>query len=262
MSPTEDGSAGRQYWDPDRYARNGRFVADLGAALLDLLDPQPHEVILDLGCGDGAQTAILAERCKAVVGVDSSPEQIAAARLLGLDARVADGHDLVFEREFDGILSNAALHWMKRPDAVIDGMWRALRPGGRLAGEMGGRGNVAQIWSVLSAAMARRGIDAAPLLPWYFPDVDDYRGRLAARGFQVVAIDLIDRPTTLPGDIADWLETFAEPVLFAIDPAVRPALIEEVREALRPALFQPGTGWVADYVRLRFKAVKPAESDR
>ena len=262
MGPSENGPARGQHWDSDRYARNGRFVADLGAALLDLLDPQPNEVILDLGCGDGAQTAALAERCMAVVGVDSSAEQIAAARRRGLDARLADGHDLAFEAEFDAILTNAALHWMKRPDAVIDGMWRALRPGGRLAGEMGGRGNVARIWSALSAALGRRGIDAAPLQPWYFPDVDEYRGRLAARGFQVVAIELIDRPTTLPGDIAAWLETFAEPLLLEIDQVARPALIEEVRQALLPELFRPGTGWVADYVRLRFMAVKPAELDR
>ena len=262
MRPGEDGPTARQHWDPDRYARNARFVADLGAPLLDLLAPRPHEAILDLGCGDGALTAALAERCGSVVGVDSSPEQVVAAARRGLDARLADGHDLTFESAFDAVFTNAALHWMTRPDAVIDGMWRALRPGGRLVGEMGGHGNVARIREALGAAMADRGIDAAALLPWYFPTVEDYRGRLTARGFGIVSIALIDRPTRLPGDIAAWLETFAEPVLLALEPAARPALLEEVREMLRPELHGADAGWTADYVRLRFKAFKPSPADR
>ncbi len=261
MSRDRDETAARQHWDPDRYARNARFVADLGAPLLDLLAPQPGEAILDLGCGDGALTAALAERCGSVVGVDSSPEQVAAARRRGIDARIADGHALTFDQAFDAILTNAALHWMLRPDAVIEGMWRALRPGGRLVGEMGGHGNVARIREALEAAMADRGIDAA-LLRWYFPTVDDYRGRLTACGFEVVSIALIDRPTRLPGDITAWLETFAEPVLLALEPAARPALLGQVRKMLKPELYGADTGWTADYVRLRFKALKPPSADR
>jgi len=73
------------------------------------------------------------------VGVDASADMVAAAQKRGLDARVADGARLDFSREFDAAFSNAALHWMKDdPDAVIAGVARALKPGGRFAGEMGG----------------------------------------------------------------------------------------------------------------------------
>ena len=51
-----DNEAKGQRWDPERYARNARFVADLGAPLLELLDPKAGERILDLGCGDGPLT--------------------------------------------------------------------------------------------------------------------------------------------------------------------------------------------------------------
>lgn len=246
-----------QRWDPDRYARNGRFVADLGAPLIDLLAPGRGETVLDLGCGDGALTEKLARLCEKVVGVDSSAEQVEAARRRGLDARRADGHDLPFEGEFDAVFSNAALHWMTRPDAAIDGIWRALRQGGRLVGEMGGRGNVRRIREALAAAAAARGVDAEARLSWYFPSAGEYRARLEARGFRVAEIQTIDRPTRLPGDVTDWLETFAEPVLLAFGPNDREAVADEVREALRPALYDPDSGWTADYVRLRFRALKP-----
>ncbi len=251
------GRAG-QRWFADRYAENARFVADLGVPLLDMLAPKPGERILDLGCGDGALTEKIAASGARVVGIDASPDQIAAAQARGLDAKVVDGHSLGFEAEFDAILTNAALHWMTRPDEVVAGMHRALVPGGRVVGEMGGRGNVAIITGELIGAMARRGIDGEAAFPWYFPDADDYAARLEAAGFAVESIALIDRPTKLPGDITGWLATFAEAFVLAVPETMRAAFIDEVREALRPRLVDAAGVWVADYVRLRFVAFKPA----
>ena len=155
-----------QHWEAQRYARNARFVADLGQPVVELLAPQPGERILDLGCGDGALTRKLVELGCSVVGVDAGPDMIRAARELGLDAHVVDGHELAFEREFDAVFSNAALHWMKRdPQEVIAGVARALRPGGRFVGEMGGHGNVAAIVTALLAVLERRGIDGQPAMP-------------------------------------------------------------------------------------------------
>ena len=258
----EADSAPEQRWDPARYAEHGRFVAELAGPLVELLAPQKDEHILDLGCGDGVLTAAIAARCRRIVGVDSSPEQVAAARARGVDARVSDGHALPFEAEFDAIVSNAALHWMTRPDAAIDGMWRALRPGGRVAAEMGAAGNVAKISAALAVALERRGIDANSRFPWYFPTQAAYRQKLAGRGFEIRMMEAVERPTTLPGDIAGWLETFAAPFLDAVAENARPEVIAEVRDALAPALYRPGTGWVADYVRLRFLAVKPESAAR
>ena len=248
--------AHQQTWDPDRYARNARFVADLGAPVVDLLAPRAGERILDLGCGDGVLTAKLASLGCHVIGVDASAQQIDAARKLGLDSRVMNGEALDFDSEFDAVFSNAALHWMRDPAKVIAGVNRALRPHGRFVAELGGYGCVAKIKKALVEALNRRGMDGEAASPWYFPTVADYSQHLTSAGFVVNYIALIPRPTPLPGDVTGWLETFAESFTSTLSPADRPSYIAEVREALRPELCDAEGKWTADYIRLRFAANK------
>ncbi|HSY98618.1 MAG TPA: class I SAM-dependent methyltransferase [Terriglobales bacterium] len=245
-----------QTWDPERYARNARFVADLGAPTVELLAPRAGERILDLGCGDGVLTAKLAAMGCHVVGVDSSAAQIDAARKLGLDARVMNGEALDFDSEFDAVFSNAALHWMRNPAKVIAGVKRALKPHGRFVGEFGGHGCVAKIKKVLVEALDRRGINGEGASPWSFPTVEEYSRHLTNGGFVINYIALIPRPTPLPGDITGWLETFAESFTSTLLPAQRSSYIAEVQEALRPELCDGEGRWVADYIRLRFAANK------
>jgi trans-aconitate methyltransferase len=244
-----------QHWDPARYARNARFVADLGLPVVELLAPQAGERILDLGCGDGVLTAKLVEFGCTVVGVDASPDQVAAAGERGLDARVVNAEALTFDREFDAVFSNAALHWIPRPDPVIAGVARALKPGGRFVGEFGGAGNVTKIRVALHSALRERSIDPEPLDPWYFPSPAEYRERLEAHGFEVRSIELIPRPTPLPGAMIEWLETFAEPFSTALPKSDRAAFLQDVQETLRPHLCDADGRWTADYVRLRFAAL-------
>jgi SAM-dependent methyltransferase len=247
-----------QHWDPERYARNARFVSDFGEPVVALLAPRPGERILDIGCGDGALTAKLAEAGCRVVGVDASAEQVAAARARGLDARVMNAAELDFEAEFDAVFSNACLHWVKAADAVVAGVRRALKPGGRFVAEFGGGTNVGRIVLALERAMERRGIDGRALNPWYFSTTAEYRRRLELGGFTVDSIELFPRPTPLPGDIGDWLETFAESFLNAVPAAARPELVAELREDLRPDMCDAEGHWTADYVRLRIAARLPA----
>jgi SAM-dependent methyltransferase len=247
---------GRQTWDPDRYARNARFVSDLGMPVVELLAPTRGERILDLGCGDGALTEKLVAMGCEVVGVDGSAAQVEGARARGLDARVMDGERLDFENAFDAVFSNAAMHWMKRADDVIAGVRRALRPGGRFVGEFGGHGCVNTIRNAIHGALRSRRIDPGRVDPWYFPTVEEYGGRLRAGGFTIDTIALIPRPTPLPGDITGWLDTFCESFTAALPAGERPAFIDEVRESLRPSLCDAEGNWTADYVRLRFAARK------
>jgi len=248
-----------QEWNSSRYAENACFVSELGQPVLELLNPQPGERILDLGCGDGALTEKLVAAGAEVVGIDASEDMVAAARLRGLDARAADAFHLNFSSEFDAVFSNAALHWMKRdPDSVIRGIWSALKPGGRFAAEMGGFGNVAAITVGLCATLEQFGVEKpAAFIPWYYPTADEYGGRLLQAGFLVNYIELIPRPTPLPTGMRGWLETFVIPFAKVLPEEKRSSFLDAVVEKLRPALCDANGKWTADYVRLRFLATKP-----
>ena len=241
-------------WNATTYATHARFVSDLGGAVLDLLNPQPGERIIDLGCGDGALTEKIAEAGGSVVGVDASEDMVSAALGRGLEACVMDAARLSFENEFDAAFSNAAMHWMKDHDAVVRGVHRALRAEGRFAGEFGGFGNVAAICTAIWAVLARRGVDGASLMPWNFPTAEEFAALLEANGFGVRLSALIPRPTPLPTDMAGWLRTFARPFFRELKDE-ETALAETV-ELLRPSLCDRQGRWTADYVRLRFLAVR------
>ena len=247
----------RQRWRAQTYATTAHFVPALGAAVLELLDPQPGERILDLGCGDGVLTEKIIAAGAKVVAVDAAPDMVAAARERGIDARVVPGQSLAFDGEFDAVFSNAALHWMQPPEAVLSGVHRALKPGGRFVAEMGGHNNTAAVLVAISAVLARRGLDAMRLSPWYFPSASAYRTKLEAAGFAVSEIGVFPRPTVVESGIAAWLDNFTEDFFVPLPGPDRAAARAEVVDLLRPIMVDETGTWIADYVRLRFRAMRP-----
>lgn len=249
---------GSDGWRPDAYAAHARFVSEFGAGVVDLLAPRPGERVLDLGCGDGALTAEIAARGAVVTGVDASPAMVAAARARGLDAQVMRGEALSFPGAFDAVFSNAALHWMTAPDKVAEGVARALRPGGRFVAEMGGHGNVATIRTALIAALdSEAGVRTDLAGIWYFPTADAQAAVLEAAGLSVQRIALFPRPTPVAAGLAAWLDTLAAPALALAPAALRVAVRDRAAALAAPALRDAEGCWTADYVRLRFVAVKP-----
>lgn len=249
----------RKTWSASDYAANARFVADLaGPAMLDLLDAKPGEVILDLGCGDGALTQKLAETGADVQGVDGDPDMVRAAKELGLDAAVMDGQALTFGPDFDAVFTNATLHWMLQPHLVAAGVYKALKPGGRYVGEFGGFGNIASIQVGARAVMSFHGYKLQPALPHYYPTAQDYTRLLREAGFESIDAQIIPRPTPLPTGLKGWLDTFGDSLLPGVPKGAHPRLIGEICDFLKPILSTPSGDWTADYIRLRFSARKPA----
>ncbi|CAI5465670.1 unnamed protein product [Closterium sp. Yama58-4] len=249
----------RARWNPTTYRKSFSFVPTLGLPVVDLLAPLPGERVLDLGCGEGTLSKFLSALGCHVVGVDSSPDMVEMARRDGVNAILADACQLQFSSEFDCVFSNAALHWMKRdPSLVVANVRAALKPGGRFVAEMGGFGNVASVVTALVAVLRSRGIDAAAMVPWYFPTQEEYRQLLEAHGFEVEHMEMIARPTLLPDGVASWLDAFAQSFFHGLSEADKNAVYDDVHLALHPTLCDSEGRWFADYVRLRFRASLPA----
>lgn len=211
--------------------------------------------MLDLGCGEGTLSEELVAKGARLIGIDISEEFLEAAHSRGVRARRLDAQALEFDSEFDAVFSHAALHLMRNPDAVIQGAFRALRPGGRFVGEFGGQDNAAAIHAAVRAVCARRGIPEDP--PLYYPSPDEYRAKLEAAGFAVETIALVPRPTPLPTSIEGWIATFERPMLKEFALEEQDEIISEIADRLRPVLCDSAGTWTADLVHLRFSARKP-----
>ena len=247
-----------QTWNTNDYATHAHFVPAYGSAVVELLTKEPPARVLDLGCGDGVLTRELVQRGYEVVGIDASPQMVAAAREHGIDAAVVDGHALPYAPStFDAVFSNATLHWLTRPEQVIESVFRVLRPGGEFVAEFGGAGNTRRVMHALVSGLDARGISGASAIPWYFPSVGEYATKLEQAGFRVAVMAHFDRPTPLPGDVLGWITTFCESFTRAVPAEQRDAYLAEVRAKLAPELQGSDGRWHVDYVRLRFRAIKP-----
>ncbi len=246
-------------WDPALYDGKHSFVWKYGIELIELLAPQPGERILDLGCGTGHLTSQLAVTGASVIGLDHSPAMIEQARLNYPDLRFegGDAADFTFAEPFDGVFSNAALHWVKRAESVVACVARTLKPGGRFVAEFGGKGNIRAIHVALLCALDELGLaKESGWNPWYYPSIGEYASLLERRGLEVRHAILFDRPTPLEeGErgLRLWLEMFAGELFDTLTSEEREQAIQSVERQLRPSQFRDGS-WYADYARIRISA--------
>lgn len=254
---TEDASAGDNSWDPSLYDDDHSFVYEYGTELVDLLDPKETESILDVGCGTGQLTSHIGKFCDEIVGVDTAREMLVRARREYPNHRwvQADARQMRFKTRFDAVFSNAALHWISEPEAVLQRVSEALHEEGRFVAEFGGTGNVETIVSEIEEVVIEAGY--RPYNPWYFPSIGEYTTLLERHGFEPTDVRLLDRPTPLEGEegLRNWLTMFTDSFFAEVPPNERASLIEAIEQGLRDELYDPTKDrWVADYRRLRIKA--------
>ncbi len=248
----------KQTWDAELYEARHAFVWRFGESLVELLAPMPGERILDLGCGPGQLTNKIAEHGATVIGLDASPAMIGQARqnFPKLHFVLQSATAMTFEDEFDAVFSNATLHWILEAQVAAQGMFRALRRGGRLVAEFGGIGNVRTIESTVNSVIA--GYTSTPVPGRrYYPSVGEYARLLEAEGFEVRFAHLFERPTELQGEkgMEDWIVQFSGFQFDPLAPGDRKQALADIVELLRPKLYHDGR-WFADYRRLRIIAAK------
>lgn len=243
-------------WNADLYSKQHSFVWEVAGDMVGLLNPQPGERILDLGCGTGQLTAKIAEAGATVTGIDSSASMLEQARAdhPSITWMLADARSFRFAEPFDAVFSNAVLHWVHEARQVADSVHAALRPGGRFVAEFGGYGNVQAIVDAAIEAGAKQG--AKLQNPWYYPRLGEYAKLLESAGLEVTFAHLFDRPTRLtdPHDgLRSWMRMFGGPFLVNMGDPQR--FLDDFVNAARPHLFRDGEWW-ADYRRLRVTAVR------
>ena len=249
-------------WDASRYDSAHSFVWERGRGVVELLAPALGERILDLGCGTGHLTSLIAESGAEVVGVDSSEDMVgvASANYPHIRFEVADARSLPFKDEFNAVFSNAVLHWVRPREAVVDSVWHALKPGGRFVAEFGGENNIRTIMTAVGEALDALEQDGTEVNrpDKYFPPLDEYVSLLESRDFGVAYSAHFERPTPLDGGEAGlrrWLRMFGWDYLSPLTPPQREEVVTYVENATRSTLYADGS-WTADYWRIRFEAFK------
>lgn len=247
-------------WDATLYDKQHHFVSDYGADVLQWLAPQSGEHILDVGCGTGQLAAQIAASGALVLGTDASADMVANAKAAypNLSFEVVDGAHLPYQENFDAIFSNATFHWIENQQDLTEGLFKSLKPGGRLVAEFGGKGNVKSITDAIASAAAQLGFtDQVVTNFWYFPPVGTYTSLLESKGFEVEQVWLFDRPTKLIGEAGMyiWINQFAQHAFKNLDEAQAEAIKNLAVEILKPDYFINGE-WIADYRRIRVKAIK------
>jgi trans-aconitate methyltransferase len=229
-------------WDPNDYSKNASQQQKWAREVMAKLALKGHEHVLDIGCGDGRITAELAAQVPegSVIGVDASPQMIDfAARhhppseIRNLSFLVADARKLDFFEQFDVVFSNAALHWVYDHKPVLAGIFAALKPGGRMLVQMGGKGCADDVLAVINA------MQQEPRWSRYFQSFTfrygfhgpvEYRQWLTDAGLEPVRIDHIEKDMVHPGreGFAGWIRTTWTPFLEAVDAAERAAFLDEL----------------------------------
>ena len=249
-------------WHADSYHRVSGPQEAMGLAVLERLPLAGDETVLDAGCGTGRVTAHLAARLPQgrIVAVDRDSSMVERARenLAPLAERVevrqADLLELELEQVVDAVLSTATFHWILDHQRLFDGLFRALRPGGRLVAQCGGHGNIARVLAA-AEAVGREAPFTGAFEGWtrasHFATEAETAARLERSGFEAVRC---------------WLEPWPvepeEPVAYLTTVTLRDHMSripEERREEFaRRVADRLGRPVVYDYVRLNLEAVRPA----
>ena len=245
-------------WDAAAYHRVSAPQLKWAGMVLERLPLQGDETVLDGGCGSGNVTQLLLDRLPRghVVAVDSSESMVEHARGALDPERAtvfqADLAELELDEPVDAAFSNAVFHWIPDHDALFAHLHAALRPGGALVAQCGGKGNVARFHA--AAREVGAGEPYAEYLadwtgPWNFAGAEETAQRLERAGFTEVETWLEPYPLTPEDPVAFMRTVCLAPHLERLPEELRGGFVEAVCRL---------AGTELDYVRLNIDAKKPS----
>ena len=228
-------------WNAKDYAQHSRAQESWARELLTLVDLRPTDTVLDIGCGDGRTTALIAQAIPegSVVGVDLSPDMVTHATTQhcptptnNLRFQQADAAKLTFTSEFSVVFSNATLHWIPDQRAAVQGIARALRPGGKVIAQFGGQGNVADAiasFEQVANSPRWRNITTLGEMPYRFHAATTYDGWLREAGLEVDECRLIPKDMThdTVSTFIGWLRTAWHPYTAGVPLELRDAFLDD-----------------------------------
>ena len=231
-------------WNAADYAANSVVQQTWARELIAKLNLRGDEHILDVGCGDGKVSAELARAVSrgSATGVDASPQMIGFAKknfatteFPNLRFRVMDARKIKFDRRFDLIFSNAALHWVDDHQGILRGAGSVLKTGGRLMISCGGKGNAADVFTALRPEMRRarwRNFFRQMPTPYFFHAPEDYKNWLPRFGFKIQNLQLTPKDATYDGadGFATWLRTTWIPYVQRVPENLRKEFIAAVTQ--------------------------------
>lgn len=228
-------------WQPEDYAKNSTNQLEWARELIAGFNLAGTEAVLDVGCGDGKITAEIALALPQgfVMGVDRSTEFVNYARqhypppaYPNLRFEQMDARQLVSDRQFDLIFSNAALHWLEDHPAFLAGCARLLKPEGRLVLSCGGKGNAATIFAVMGRLIQKphwQTYFTGFAFPYYFYAPADYERWLPESGLRAVRLELVAKEMIHQGGagLAGWIRSTWLPYTQCLPEALQEQFIME-----------------------------------
>jgi trans-aconitate 2-methyltransferase len=201
-------------WDAASYDRVGGPMTAMAATVLERLPLAGDETVLDAGCGTGRGTQLLIDRLPRgrVIAIDADPEMVRVARRnLGDRAEVRQANllDLTLDEVVDAVFSTATFHWVRDHERLFAHLFSALRPGGRLVAQCGGRGNLAELRACGDAVAAETTYAswfAGWTAPQHYAGPEETAERLEAAGFTEVHT-WIESLEVVPDDPFEYLAT-------------------------------------------------------
>jgi len=239
----------KQKWNATDYAKNSSAQLQWAQKLMEKLALSGNESILDIGCGDGKISAQLAQvlRHGQVLGIDLSEEMIQLASQQyphaanpNLSFLQMDASKIHVPKRFDITFSNATLHWVKDQRSVLRGAHGALKSGGKLLFQTGGRGNAVDVFNAIDGVIQDskwRQYFENFTSSYYFYGPEEYEVWLLESGFRLQRAELVAKDMQHRGaeGFAGWLRTTWFPYTDCLPDELHDTFLTEVIKAYTSA---------------------------